>query len=95
MKFGTKLSEFPVHIDRGWVNKRQEEARRRAQEKLESDAAFQRRKMMTNEQRGREAIDHLAKDMKRLSEENGKEMTWDQAKRYMTKIAQDAERKDK
>lgn len=95
MMFGTKLSDFPIHIDRESIDRKSEEARARAREKLEGSAEYQNRKRMTQEERSRGAIDHLAKDMKRLAQEKGKEITWDEAKRYMTKIAQEAERQKK
>jgi pyruvate-formate lyase-activating enzyme len=73
----------------------QKASKERAQSKLESQSEYQNRKRMTPEERARGAIDYMTKDMKRLSEESGKEITEDSARRFMTNIAQEAERQKK
>lgn len=66
-----------------------EEFREKLQKnRLEDTAEYQRRKLMSEEQRGREAIDLMTKDAMRLKEKSGEEGRYDAERDKIVKVAE-------
>lgn len=69
-----------------------ERAKARRQAELEAKPGYTQRKNMSQLERDIEAIDYMARDMKRLAEQQGKDISWDEARRGMEQIANRADR---
>ena len=77
--------------------KRSDEEKRKAREKrqadLESNAEYQRRKMMTSEERAKGAIERISKDIHEQNQKDGKNSTYTAALKKAQEIAEKAERR--
>lgn len=95
-KYTTKVEREPLTgAQREIAERAIENVKRHLTEKLESNTEYQERKRMSADGRGRKAIDDLASDMVRLNREQGKEMNFEHARKYMEDMAYGAERKTK
>lgn len=65
------------------------------QDKLDSNAEYQRRKMMTRDERAIDARDRVARDLHEQNIRDGKRSTYEQCQRKMAEIAEKAERMKK
>jgi hypothetical protein len=68
-------------------------AKARAQ-KLESRTDYQQRARMTADDRARGAIEEFAVDLRKINEQQGKDMSFEDARKYMEKLANTADRKN-
>lgn len=57
------------------------------QDNLKSNAEYQRRSIMTSEERARSAIDQLSKNIHEQNMRDGKNTSYDSALRHATEIA--------
>lgn len=67
-------------------------ARAHRQAELEAKPGYTQRKNMSQTERDVDAIEYMAKDMKRMAEQQGKDMSWEDARGAMEKIANKADR---
>lgn len=63
------------------------------QDKLNSDAEYQRRKVMTSEERSRIAIDRTARDLYQQHQKDGKRSTFEDCERHVKRVVEKNERK--
>lgn len=66
---------------------------KRKKEVAESHSGMQRRKSMTQEERGREAVDYFTGEIKSHAEKLGGQMTESEARKQAVDLANRAERK--
>jgi hypothetical protein len=71
-----------------------EQQRSRLDDRLKSRSDYQSRARMSKEDMARGAIDEIAQDVKRISERAGQERSFEDARRYIEKLANTAERKN-
>ena len=69
-----------------------EKAKARRQAELETKPGYTQRKNMSKLEREVDAIEYLAKDMKRMSEQQGRDMSWEDARKTVEKVANLADR---
>ena len=75
------------------MSERDEEPKKhRGQEDLERNAEYQRRRVMTADERAFEARDRVAKAVHEQNMRDGKNTTWEQAERKGAEIAERAKR---
>lgn len=65
-----------------------------ANQRRESDAAYQRSKLKTKEEKARGAIDRMAKTFKEFAEKHGGSDSFEKHKAEAIRIAERAERRD-
>ena len=64
-------------------------------QKRESNTEYQRRKSLTRDERSRESIERIGKDLKEEAEKRGTEKTFEAAKKEVEAVANLVERKRK
>lgn len=65
------------------------------QDKLNSNAEYQRRRVMTRDERAIDARDRVARDLHEQNTRDGKRSTYEDCQRKMAKIAELAEKQRK
>ncbi len=79
-EYGERVSEFQ---------------RESLKQKRESNTEFQRRRRLSQDERSRESIERIGRDLKEEAEKRGTEKTFESAKREVEAVANIVERKRK
>lgn len=75
------------------VEKAFDKFRERLKERDRQDTHLQNRKRMTQDERSIGAVEVVAKNIKEFNEQNGREVTYEQARKEAVNIANQADRK--
>lgn len=76
------------------VEKAFDKFRERLRERDKQDSHLQQRKRMTQEERSRGAVEVVANNIKQFNEQNGREVTYEQARKEAVNIANQVDRKN-